>query len=278
MNATTKDSINIIDVFVNTLDDSPEFNCRGKITPLDVRGLVDSIVENGLHVPIVVHNYNNEEKEKTNKGYRVISGYRRLFAVKSLGWATIPCIVKEWMPEDKARVLNLIENLQREDLNILQEAKSIANLKYAGYTMADVAKALNKSTSWVQTRFNVLDFPADIQDDCAKGFLNQNQIKDVYSLPLEKQFEAVKKIKEQRERGDKNITVKKSVTANAKKARNKNEINKMIDYLMDNLGPSFGTRVAAWCAGNISTLDLFTDVKSQLAIKGKEFILPEEDF
>ncbi len=47
---------------------------------------------------------------------------------------------------------------------------------------------------------------------------------------------------------------------------------------MDELGPSFGTRTLAWASGNISTLDLFTDVKAQLVIKGKPFIFPTDDF
>ncbi len=273
----TQDSHILAEIPIEQLDDNPEFNCRGRIIPLDVRELMESIRQHGLQQPIVIHKYNDIEKAKTGKSYRVVSGYKRLAAHKGLSKNNISCIVKEWMPEANARVLNLIENLQRQDLNVVQEAKSIQHLKWAGWTLEDVAKALNKSTGWVQVRFSVLSFPEDIQQACAEGVLNQQQIKDIYSLPRDKQYEAVRLIKDKRIRGDKNIKVKKSITANTKKARDRSQVNKMLDIIMDNLEPSFATRCLAWASGEISTLDLFQDVKHQCLEQGKSFLIPDED-
>ncbi len=272
----TTDKIENIEL--NKLHADSEFNSRGEIKPLDIVELTNSVKEHGLLQPISVYPYNEEEREKYHKDYKIILGYCRYTACIILNFKTIPCVVKPWMTETKARILNLAENIKRKDLNILQEAKSIEKLKFAGYTMNMVSKELGVSMAWVQNRFCVLSFPEDIQKECAIGTVNQIHIKDLYSLPLEKQYEEVRRINDQRLRGEKHIKVKKPIAANSKKGRTPASMNKMLDFLMDELGPSFGTRTLAWASGNISTLDLFTDVKAQLVIKGKPFIFPTDDF
>lgn len=265
------------EIEVSRLDSDYNFNCRGKIVPIDVQDLIRSIDVNGLQSPIVIHEYNEQEKKITNKDYRIISGFRRFAAIKSLKWEYIPCIIKPWMPESKARVLNIEENLKRKNLNILQEAKAIERLQQAGYTQKMVSDELGVSSSWVQIRFNVLSFPQDIQVEIAKGIVNQNQIKELYGLPRDQQYEALKLIKERKQRGDKNVKVKRSVASNSKRARDRSEMRKMNELIYDELGPSFATRCLAWCSGEISSLDLFTDIKEQLEEQGKHFIIPLEE-
>jgi ParB/RepB/Spo0J family partition protein len=266
------------DIELDRLHADEEFNSRGHIMPLDIVNLVNSIRDKGLLQPISVYPYNNNEREKYGKEFKIILGYCRYAAFKILNHPTIPCVVRPWMPEDEARVLNIQENIKRKDLNILQEAKSIEKFKIAGWTQQMVCDALGVSMEWVRNRFVVLSFPEDIQKECANGTLNQIQIKDLYSLPLEEQYKAVRAIKDQRIKGEKNIKVKKPLAANSKKGRNPASMNKMLDFLMDTVGPSFATRVLAWSTGNISTLDLMTDVKSQMVIKGKHFTIPQDDF
>lgn len=276
MSTATIEQIEHIEL--NRLHADEEFNSRGKIDPYDIVPLIKSIDNNGLLQPISVYPYNEIEREKYKKDYKIILGYCRYMAFQSLKKESIPCIVKPWMDEAKARILNITENLKRKDLNILQEAKSIEKLKHAGWTMNMVAKSLDVSMSWVQNRFAVLSFPADIQEECAKGTLNQVQIKEIYSLPLDKQYEAVRAIKDQRAKGEKNIKVKKAVSASIKVARSKGGINKMLDLIYDELGPSFTTRALSWAAGNISSLELFRDIKQEMEDVGKTFNIPQEEF
>jgi ParB/RepB/Spo0J family partition protein len=266
------------DIKLDRLHADEEFNSRGKIIPLDVVSLAKSISENSLLQPISVYPYNEEERKKYGKDYKIILGYRRYAAHEILNKETIACIIKPWMEESKARILNITENLKREDLNILQEAKSIEKLKYAGWTQEMVAKALDVSIGWVQIRFNVLSFPKDIQEECAKGTLNQMQIKQIYSLPLEKQYEAVRAIKDQRFKGEKNIKVKRAISANTKVVRTKGGINKMADFIYELLGPSLATRVAKWAAGEIATMDVMTDIRKEAEKEGKFFSIPQEEF
>jgi ParB family chromosome partitioning protein len=255
-----------------------EFNSRGPISSIDIVDLIKSIADNGLLQPISVYPYNDTEKVKYGKKYKIVLGYCRFQACMTLKYETIPCVIQPWMPEDRARVLNLTENIKRKDLNILQEANSIAKLKMCGWTQQMVADSLGVSQSWVQNRFAVLSFPADIQRECAIGTLNQIQIKEIYSLPLKEQYEAVRAIKDARLKGERNIKVKKPVKANIKVVRSRGGINKMLDLIYDELGPSFATRCLAWSAGNISSLDLFTDIKNQKLARGEGFLIPEDEF
>ena len=254
------------------------FNSRGVIDPFEIRELIESIAEMGLLEPIGVYPYNEDEYKRYNKKYKIIFGFCRYAAHKALKKETITCVVKPWMAEINARVLNIIENIRRKDLNILQEAKSLENFKNAGWTMDMVASKLKVSRSWVQNRYAVLSFPTDIQEECAKGTLNQIQIKEIYSLPIDDQYEAVRTIKDQRMKGEKNIKVKRSVRQNVKVTRSRGGIVKMKDLLYDTLGPSLATRFGAWMVGEISSMEFFIDVKKEAEAKGKHFVIPHEEF
>src|SRR3954470_19741025 len=97
--------------------DEEGWNCRRqRLAPIDVQTIVDSIRENGLLQPIVVRPYN-----KDGYDWMVVVGHRRLFSCKLLKWTHIPGSVKE-LTEDQAHSLNLVENLERKNLNMYQEA------------------------------------------------------------------------------------------------------------------------------------------------------------
>jgi len=268
----------IKDIPLNQLHADEGFNSRGAIDPFSIRELIESIAEIGLLEPIGVYPYDESERKKYGKAYKIIFGFCRYAAHQALKKETIVCVVKPWMDETNARVLNIIENLKRNDLNILQEAKSLENFRNAGWTMEMVASKLKVSRSWVQNRYAVLSFPKDIQEECAKGTLNQIQIKEIYSLPVDDQYEAVRTIKDQRMKGEKNIKVKRPVTNNVKVKRSSAGIAKMGDLIYDLLGPSFATRCLAWTRGDISSVELFIDIKKQAEAKGKHFAIPHEEF
>ena len=278
MNVTLEEQIVVSYINTIEIDVDDEFNCRGHIIPLDVADLTKSIAENGLQSPPVVHEYNEQDRLRTGKNYRMVSGFRRYKALRALEYNIIPCIVKSWMPETKARISNLEENLKRKDLNILQEANAIKKLRDLGYTMQMVADQLGKSIGWVQIRFNVLDLPKDIQEECAKGTLNQNHIKELHSLPKDQMYEAVQIIVDKRIKGEKGLKVKKPISAQSCRARDKSEINKMNNLIMEHLEPSFATRCLAWAAGNISSFDLYVEIKGLVEEEGRYFNIPTSEF
>lgn len=256
------------------------FNCRGQISPVSVADLASSIKEKGLQFPIAVQPA-GDVKTQMPPGfdYRIIAGHRRFKACKILGWETVPAMVKTGLSEVDARILNLSENLNRMDLNILQEALALKHLQEAGLPRDIVAKALNKSSGWVQVRFNLLTLPPEIQQEAAAGILNQFQIKSIYSLDTaEEQYAAVRKIKEAKIRGEKPDPVgkKKVKTATIAKERKKHEMVEMSELMAKSIGYGIHTRALAWASGHISSADLFRDIQKMCEAKGKIFIPPLE--
>lgn len=253
-----------------------EFNCRGRIAPIDVVDLARSIEDNGLQSPILV-----QPIERPPFKYRIISGHRRFAAVTIVLKAkTIECIVREGLDELTARKLNLEENLKRKDLNILQEAKAIEHFKKAGWTEEEISKEIGMSRGWVQIRGMVLSMPPDIQIQIAAGFLTQEQIRQVYTLKEpEQQYEAVRKIKDAKMAGEKPVKIKPPKSPKeylAKRPRQREEIFQFIELVIDLMGGNFATRCMAWSAGEISDLEIHRDLKELCEEKGIRYEIPGE--
>jgi ParB family chromosome partitioning protein len=214
----------IFDVPMVDIYPDESFNCRGKIVPADVIDLARSIDKIGLQQAIVIQPFDDVPGKK----YRIVSGHRRFMAYRLNKAVTIPATIKEGLDEMQARLFNLEENIKRKDLNILQEALAIQHFVRAGWTQEDVSRETNQSRGWVQARFSLLRLPEEIQQEAAAGFLTQEQIKQLSTLKSkDMQYEAVKKIKDAKLRGDKGkirAAPKKAVNPLTKKVRDKEEI------------------------------------------------------
>lgn len=253
-----------------------QFNCRGSIAPIDVADLAKSIQTNGLQFPISVQPI-SDVKITLPEGYsyRIVAGHRRFKACKVLGLKAIPAFVRRGLTEIAARILNLSENFDRKDLNILQEALALKGLQDAGLPRDTVARELNKSSGWVQVRYNLLSLPAEIQQEAAAGILNQYQIKQLYTLDTEEQmYEAVKKIKDAKVRGEKvdSVAKKRKYNVHTKKVRLRPEMFDMMEIMAKNVGYGLHTRALAWATGEITTAELFEDFKTE----NPDFIPPTE--
>ena len=109
---------------------------RREFSEDSIKELAETLDKDGLLQPIVVREDGDQ--------YEIIAGERRYRAAKSLGWETIPAIVKN-MDDDQAASLALIENLQREDLNPIDEEKAYTNLmKLNNLTQTALAKDMGK--------------------------------------------------------------------------------------------------------------------------------------
>lgn len=241
-----------------------DWNCRKeKIAPIDIQTLVESIKENGLLQPIVVRPYNKDSYD-----WMQVLGHRRLAACKLLKWTHIEANINESLTEESARSLNLIENLERKDLNMLQEALAVKWFRDRDLQLREVAKRIGKSTGWVTTRYEILDLDPDIQLEIAAGFLKQDQIKALHDIPSRQgRVDAVKRIKEAVMRGDKIVAAapRKTVTTelNTKAIRNMREMFEVQDMMTDQVGPNVVTRTLAWTSGVISTEELFKSLKDE---------------
>jgi ParB family chromosome partitioning protein len=258
-----------------------EFNCRGAISPLDVRDLALDIQDNDLQFPIAVQPAEDVSTPlPPGKKYRIIAGHRRHKAFMVLRKTEIPAMIKRGLSEVQARVYNLSENLQRAELNILQEANAVNRLKELGLVQNDAAQALGKTRSWVQIRYNLLELPEVIREEAAAGMLTQSHIKQIYSLRdqgVEAQYEAVRAIKNAKLRGEGAVSVAKKPKDDPykKKRRQKSEVQEMIKHIgREGPGYGFATRCMAWANGEINTAELFLDIKEECKKHSKFYRIP----
>lgn len=275
---STLNEYTVIEVPLEQIWSDDEFNCRGRIAPMDVVDLVKDIDRNGLQFPIAVQPIRDVKSEDApDARFRIVAGHRRYHSFKILKRVSIPAMVKVGLTEVQARLLNLGENLKRKALNILQEAKAIERLRNLGLNRRQVGEELGVSTSWVQVRFNLLDLPEVIQEEAAAGMLNQHQIKELYSLEgKDAQFEAVKTIKNARLRGEKGVSVAKSPEQDPFKKRRqpRSVVQGMINHMAKNIGCGLHTRVLAWANGEINSAELYFDIKHHATENGKEYNIP----
>lgn len=141
--------------------------------------LADSIRENGVLQPLLVR--------KKGEGYEIIAGERRYQASKIAGLEDLPVIVKE-VDDQKMLELALIENLQRSDLNPIEEAKGYRQLiKASGMTQEALSKAVSKSRSSITNSLRLLDLPEPVQQYLFDGRLTAGHARAILAVPYEEQ-------------------------------------------------------------------------------------------
>ncbi len=147
---------------------------RKEFSAEELKELADSIRTAGLLQPIAVR--------IANGSYELVAGERRLRAVKSLGWPTIPAIVREY--DDRAMLtLALIENLQRADLNPIEEAEGYARLASEfDLTQNEIADLVGKDRSTVANLQRVLQLPAAVRKMLETGALSLGHARPLLAL------------------------------------------------------------------------------------------------
>jgi len=147
---------------------------RREFDPEALKDLASSIRESGVLQPIVVR--------RSGTGFELIAGERRLRAAKEAGLETVPAIVRE-VSEDEMLGLALVENIQRDDLNPMELARSYAMMvKKFGLTQDQVASRLGLSRPAVANTLRLLELPASIQDMVAAGKLSAGHARAILSV------------------------------------------------------------------------------------------------
>ena len=252
-----------------------DFNCRGKINPLDVVDLANDIKAKGLDFPITIQPYDKHPPEK----WRIVAGHRRFTAYRVNGATSIPCTIRRDLDDFQAAALNLRENILRKELNILQEARGIRKFMIAGWGEPALARELQQSRGWVQIRFMLLLLPEDIQNEAAAGWITQEQIRKISQQKGdEAKYALLRKLKEAKVRGEK-IELPNKMPKNPRKETRhpqKREVMfNFMDTLLTTLGAGFTTRLLAWTAGEISDYDIHVELKKECDAKGIPFELPD---
>ena len=151
---TPKESI--VKIPLNELHVNP-YQPRKDFNEEALKELAASIKEHGVFQPIIV--------KKSIKGYEIIAGERRVKASRLAGLNEIPAIVRDFNDQEMMEIA-LLENLQREDLNAIEEATAYKKLQdNLQLTQEELAKRLGKSRSHITNMLGLLTLPVDIQKD-----------------------------------------------------------------------------------------------------------------
>ena len=153
---------------------------RKVFDPEELESLAESIRENGVLQPLAV-------RETASGIYQIIAGERRWRASRLAGLTEIPVLIVE-ADDKKALQLAMIENLQRQDLNPMEEAKGYRNLmdEY-GMTQEDVAASVQKSRPAVANTLRLLQLPESLQEMVSDGVISPGHARAVLFLSSDKQ-------------------------------------------------------------------------------------------
>lgn len=145
----------IVDIKIDELRSNP-YQPRKIFDAKALQELSDSIRQHGVFQPIIV--------KKSIKGYEIIAGERRVKASRMAGLDTIPAIVRDFNDTEMMEIA-LLENLQREDLNAIEEASAYVKIMEAkNLTHEELAKVLGKSQSYVTNMIGLLRLPSEVKE------------------------------------------------------------------------------------------------------------------
>ena len=203
--------ISITDIQKNPYQPRKEFD-REKLHELS-----QSIKENGVIQPIIV-------RQSPVIGYEILAGERRYRASLLAGLTSIPAVVKQ-LSDQEMMVQSIIENLQRENLNPIEEARAYESLVEKGFTHAEIADKMGKSRPYISNSIRLLSLPEQILSEVENGKLSQAHARSLVGLNKEQQDYFFQRIMEE------DISVRKLEALLTEKKQKKLQKN---DYFIQN--------------------------------------------
>ena len=177
-----------------------------------LKELSSSIKQHGVFTPILV--------KKSIQGYDLIAGERRLRASKLAGLEDIPAIIVDFDDQEMMEIA-LLENIQREDLNVIEEAKAYEKLiQRLGYTQEQLAHRVGKSREHITNLLRLLKLPEDVQEYVVNKQLSMGHVRALLGLKTESSMRKVAK-----QAIDQGLSVRK-VEQIVKDTNNKNPVEK----------------------------------------------------
>ena len=168
----TKDS-DIVEIPLTEIRSNP-YQPRKEFDEQSLREFADSIKEHGVIQPIIV--------KKSIKGYEIIAGERRTRASKMAGKETIPAIIRDFTDQEMMEIA-LIENIQREDLNPIEEAEALAKIIESNdMTQEEAAKKFGKSRSYITNILGLLSLPEKTKKYVREGKISMGHARVLSKL------------------------------------------------------------------------------------------------
>ncbi len=224
----TSDGVKQVDV--SDLQVSP-YQPRKYLDPEALAELASSVAQKGILQPLLVR--------PLEQGYEIVAGERRFQAAKQAGLKSVPVLVRD-LDNQETLEIAIIENLQREDLNPVEEAKAFKQLMGFGMNQEKVAEVVGKSRSAVANTLRLLNLPDEALDALDKSQISAGHARAILSFPEEHQLWALEQIIQN------NLSVRdaeklKPPTEDAPPS--KAAVKQHYEYLEDDLTRHVGTKV-----------------------------------
>ena len=246
--AAAEPGVNAV-VYININDIKPNENQpRKTFTEEKLNELAASITEHGIIQPLVV---------RKNKGaYEIVAGERRWRAARKAELKEVPCIIREFTDEENMLVA-IIENMQREDLNPIEEAEGLNQMiKTYGLTQEEVSKSVSKSRPYITNALRLLKLPEEIKNLVMEGKLTTGHARALINIDNKKlQADLCRKIVEE------GLSVRKVEELARNEAKPKKKPAKKVKsadtlHVESELKSIFGTKVSIEQKGKKGTIQL----------------------
>ena len=174
----------IVEIRLDEIRSNP-YQPRKTFDEESLKELAESIKEHGVVQPVIV--------KKSIKGYELVAGERRTKASKIAGKTTIPAIIRDFNDEEMMEIA-LIENIQRENLNPIEEALAYENIiKSTGMTQEKIAQKFGKSRSYVTNMLGLLNLPEETKKLVEKGEISASHARVLSKMDDEKKINEIAK-------------------------------------------------------------------------------------
>jgi ParB family chromosome partitioning protein len=172
----------VVDIELDVIQPNP-FQPRRHFDEQALNELAESIRINGVLQPVII--------KKVSTGYILVTGERRCRASRIAGFSVVPAIVRDYNNQYLAE-LALLENIQREDLTIVEEAEAYRNvIKAMDLTHLELATKIGKSRSYISNALGILSLPKDVIDEINNGKITMGHARSLSKL---KDVTRIKKI------------------------------------------------------------------------------------
>ena len=224
-------------VYININDIKPNENQpRKTFNEEKIEELSASINEHGIIQPLVVR--------KSGNAYEIVAGERRWRAARKAGLKEVPCLIRNFTDEENMLVA-IIENMQREDLNPIEEAEGLNQMiRIYGLTQEEVSRSVSKSRPYITNALRLLKLPEEIRNFVIEGKLTTGHARALISIEDRKlQAELCRKIIEE------GLSVRKTEQLAAEAGKPKKKPVKKVKsadtlHVEDELKNIFGTKVS----------------------------------
>ena len=224
--------------FININEIKPNQNQpRKSFNEEKLEELAASIIENGLIQPVILR--------KADKGYEIVAGERRWRACRKAGLKEIPCIIREFTDEQNM-LIAIIENMQREDLNPIEEAEGLNQMIVNfGMTQEQVSKSVGKSRPYITNALRLLKLPSEIREMLLKNQLSAGHARAIAGIgDTEKQIQLAEYvIREELSVREIEKIIKEENASKKKISRKKAEKSADVRKVEDDLKQIMGTKV-----------------------------------